>query len=150
MSHGNYGQAKAALDLFVTFYVPSRSLEHINEKSVQDFSDHLEALIVGGSLARNSANRYQQQFRTWITTLAETYPDDITAPVNLNSKHQLVAKGRKEPVRFTVEEVKLLLQHAVPRTRLFLLLMLNCGMYQGDISDLTAAEIDGQAGRIIR
>lgn len=149
-SHGNYGQAKAALDLFVTFYGPSRSLGHFNEQSVQDFTDHLEALIEGGTLARNSANRYQQQFRTWITTIAETHPDDITVPVNLYSKRQLVAKGRKEPVEFTKEEVKLLLQHAVPRTRLFLLLMLNCGMYQGDISDLKATEIDWQAGRIIR
>lgn len=149
-SHGNYGQAKSALDLFVTFYGAVRSLEHISEKTVRDYTDYLENLIASGTLSRTSANRYQQQFRTWIDTLAENYPNDIPRPKNLRSKSQLIPKERKEPDPFTVAEVKLLLEHAVPRTRLFLLLMLNCGMYQGDISDLAAAEIDWQAGRIIR
>ena len=149
-SHGNYGQAKAALDLFVTFYGTARSLEHLSEKAVRDYTEHLEGLIGSGDLSRNTAHRYQQQFRTWIDALVENYPDDIPHPKNLRSKSQLIPKQRKEPDPFTVEEVRLLLKHAVPRTRLFLLLMLNCGFYQGDIADLTPAEIDWQAGRIVR
>jgi len=149
-SHGNYGQVKSALDLFVAFYGAARSLERITEKTVMDYTDHLEGLIVAKKLSRTSANRYQQQFRTWVNTLAENFPDDIPLPKNLRSKALLIPTQRKEPDPFTVAEIKLLLEHAVPRTRLFLLLMLNCGMYQGDISDLTATEIDWQEGRIVR
>ncbi len=57
---------------------------------------------------------------------------------------------RKEPVTFSLEEVRTLLEHATERTRLYLLLMLNCAMYQQDISDLKASEIDFANGRIIR
>jgi integrase len=150
MSYGNYGQAKSALDLFVAFFGAVRSLEHLSEKAVRDYTEHLEQRIAAEDLSRNTAHRYQQQFRTWIDYLVENYPDDIPRPKNLRSKSQLIPKQRKEPDPFTVEEVTLLLKHAVPRTRLFLLLMLNCGMYQGDIADLTPAEIDWQAGRVVR
>lgn len=48
------------------------------------------------------------------------------------------------------EMVHQLLNSAKPRLKLFLLLMLNCGMYQGDISDLDVTEIDWKNGRIKR
>jgi integrase len=149
-SFGHYGQVKVALDLFVNFYGSSRSLERINEKVVRDYTANLEGLVKTGKLSRNSAHDYQQKFRTWIGQLVEEYPDDIPLPKNLRSKTQLIPTQRREPDPFTIDEVKLLLQHAVPRTRLFLLLMLNCAMYQGDIADLTADEVDWPAGRIIR
>ncbi|MBY0513753.1 MAG: transposase [Gemmataceae bacterium] len=149
-SHGNYGQAKAALDPFVNYFGAARSLEHLSEKAVRDDTEHLEGLIGSDALSRNTAHRYQQQFRTWIDALVGNYPDDIPRPKNLCSKSQPIPKQRKEPDPLTVEEVGLLPKHAVPRTRLFLPLMLNCGMYQGDIADLTPAEIDRQAGRIVR
>lgn len=43
-----------------------------------------------------------------------------------------------------------MLQAAVDRTKLYILLMLNCGMTQKDISDLRVEEVDWQEGRIIR
>ena len=36
------------------------------------------------------------------------------------------------------------------RTKLYLLLMLNAGMYQADVSDLGADEVNWQAGTITR
>ena len=51
---------------------------------------------------------------------------------------------------FTLEQVKTLLAAATDRTRLYLLLGLNCGYTQRDISDLKPQQVDWEAGRITR
>ncbi len=58
----------------------------------------------------------------------------------------------KTPVHFTVDEVKALLAAcgAERRTKLFMLLMLNCGMYQNDIAQLMDRQVDWQHGTICR
>ena len=53
-------------------------------------------------------------------------------------------------VVFTKEEVTSLLADASDRTKLYILLMLNCGMTQKDIADLQVSEVDWREGRIIR
>lgn len=149
-SHGHYGQVKVAVELFANWYGASRSLEHLNEKSIRDFTEFLEGRVDAGKLSRTTAHGYQKVFRTWIGQTIENYPDDIPLPKNLRSKSQRIPTERKEPGSFTIQEVKLLLAHSVPRTKMFLLLMLNCGMYQGDIAELNASEIEWELGRIIR
>jgi integrase len=56
----------------------------------------------------------------------------------------------KEVEPFAVEEIKQLLGEASERTRLYVLLMLNCGMYPVDIALLRQDEVDWITGRIIR
>lgn len=53
-------------------------------------------------------------------------------------------------VTFTTEEINILLADASDRTKLYILLMLNCGMTQKDIADLLVSEVDWKEGRIIR
>lgn len=149
-SPGHYGQVKVALDKFVNWFGAARSLGTLSEKSVRDYTEHLEGLVDEQEISRSTAHHYQQAFRSFISHQVEDYPDDVPLPKNLRSKSQLIHAERKEPNPFTISEVQLLLKHAVPRTKLFLMLMLNCAMYQGDIADLAANEIDWKAGRIIR
>jgi integrase len=149
-SWGHHGQVKRALDLFADWYGASRSLESLNEKNVREFNQFLETKIDVGDLSRNSAHNYQAKVRTWLGQLVEDHPDEIPLPKNLRSRSQLIPGERTEPDPFTIDEIKLLLSNASPRTKLFLLLMLNCGMYQSDIADLTADQIDWTTGRIIR
>ena len=85
-SWGRYGQVKAGLDLFVEWYGPSRSLTHLSEKTVKDYVAHLEESISSGSRARTTAHDYQKAFQTFITSIAEDYPDDVPVPSNLRSK----------------------------------------------------------------
>ncbi len=148
-SYGHHGQVKRALDIFVKWFGESRSLEHLTEKTIRDYTNHLNELVTSKKLSRNSAFNYQAKFRKWLTDLSEDYPD-LTLPTNLRSKAQRIPTERKEPESFTVDEVKLLLANATEKTKLFLCLMLNCAMYQGDIADLTAKEVDWQDGRIVR
>ena len=51
---------------------------------------------------------------------------------------------------FDKDEIKALLAKASNRTKLYILLMLNCGMTQKDIADLLVTEVDWKEGRIIR
>ncbi len=61
-----------------------------------------------------------------------------------------ITKQDPRIVVFSKEEISSLLKAANDRTRLYLLLMLNCGMTQKDIADLHVSEVDWKAGRIIR
>jgi integrase len=53
-------------------------------------------------------------------------------------------------VVFSTNEIHSLLKTASDRTRLYILLMLNCGMTQKDVSDLKVDEVDWEMGRINR
>jgi integrase len=148
-SYGHYGQVKRALEVFVEWYGVSRSLEHVTEKTIRDYTAYLDELLIEKKIARNTAFNYQAKFRKWMTDLAEDYPE-VPLPKNLRSKSQRIPTERKEPNPFTLDEVQLLLSNASDRTKLYLCLMLNCAMYQGDIADLNHKEIDWVHGRIIR
>ena len=78
--------------------------------------------------------------------LVENLPrniDDITKTPN-GSNNQPKIKT------FTLDEVEALWKNAVPRTRCFIALALNCGMGQRDISDLRVNEVDWKNGYIER
>lgn len=62
-------------------------------------------------------------------------------PRNLNSKKYRFERPDKIIPTFTDTEIKLLLDKATGQLRLHLLLMLNCGMTQKDISDLKMKQI---------
>ena len=51
---------------------------------------------------------------------------------------------------FEKKEITELLKEASARTKLYILLMLNCGMTQKDIADLDTSEVDWKSGRITR
>jgi len=69
--------------------------------------------------------------------------DGKSAALNIGTSHA-------EIVVFTKDEISTLLNQASDRTRLYILLMLNCGMTQKDVSDLRHPEVDWAAGRITR
>lgn len=71
-------------------------------------------------------------------------------PRNFDDKELVFRKTARQPQIFTVEEVKHLLDNATDRTQLYMLLMLNTGMTQKDISDLLISEVDLDAGTITR
>jgi integrase len=61
-----------------------------------------------------------------------------------------IKTGNKAVVTFTPEEIKTLLAGASDQQKLYILLALNCGMTQKDISDLHPKEYDAKAGQITR
>lgn len=71
-------------------------------------------------------------------------------PRNLASKAHRFDAEVKAPPTFSNEEIRLLLDNATGQHKLHLLLMLNCGMTQKDISDLRKDQIDLTAATITR
>jgi integrase len=88
--------------------------------------------------------------KSFISWLAEH--GTISRPENFRKKFRF-ATGPKKILTFEVQEVRALLDACdgvTGRTKLYLLLMLNCGMYQSDISDLGCDEVDWDKGVIER
>jgi integrase len=73
-------------------------------------------------------------------------------PRILDGKFQALQIGAAPPriVIFSKQEIALSLAEACDRTKLYILLMLNCGMTQKDIADLLPTEVDWGVGRITR
>lgn len=74
----------------------------------------------------------------------------IQPPLNLHARRYRFTGGHKKVPTIPVDEVKKILARARGVLRLHLLLLLNCGMTQQDVSDLHPGEVDWEAGRITR
>jgi integrase len=73
-----------------------------------------------------------------------------TLPRNLGTQDLSIKKGLKKVKPWLDEDITTVLSHASERTQLYLLLMLNCGFTQKDLSDLDNGELDWEKGRIVR
>lgn len=147
ISIGRYGQVRSGLNRFVDWYGSSRSLADLNETDCRDYYTYLSQKIIGGGSPNTLADAHGV-FKLFIEHMAES--QELSKPKNLRSKLYLIQRIQVEPNPFTSDEVSLFLNNSSEKSELYFLLMLNCGMYQGDVSDLQASEIDWQAGRIIR
>ena len=74
----------------------------------------------------------------------------IAAPENLHDKRMRFTIPTKEVEVFSLEETRSLMAAAREQVRLLILLTLNCGMTQVDISDSRHEEVDWDAGRLRR
>jgi len=147
VSIGRYGQVRAGVARFLDWYGRERPVTDFSEEDVREYYQHLQGQIVAGE-NQNTVSDAHSVFKLFIESLSED--DRLTKPSNLRSKLYLIPRVSVEPDPFTPAEVELLLQNATETTQLYLLLMLNCGFYQGDVAELKAAEVDWEAGRIIR
>lgn len=151
ISTGRFGSIRNGIRNFLKWFGPSRALKEISEADVSGYYAHLiERLAKGGS--GNSGDTLSglfQVFQQFIEYAAEESAE-IPIPRNLRSRKFRIPKTRREPNPFTREEVELILSHSNERLQAHLILMLNCGMYQGDVAELVADEVDIQSGRIVR
>ena len=109
---------------------------------------YLSGRVASGEISPATAKDYIGVARSFVRSRYERRLIDL--PRNLTSKQLAIAVPIKDPVTFTVEEAKAYLAAATDRTRLYLLMMLNCGMYPQDISSLTQDEVDWERGHINR
>ncbi len=151
ISAGRYTAKRNNLRDFRDWFGQTTSIEAISGDRLLEYKNDLLARVAENKLARDTAHDRlgdALSFVRWlweIEALAEL-------PRILLQKSQKLVIGKKlpNPQFFSVEEVKRCLEMAVDRTRLYLLLMLNAGMYQSDISDLRQDEVDWRVGTITR
>ena len=145
-SVGRWGSIKAHLDYLARWLGEDQSIDALNSAKVLDFYTHLQkSKDVKSSYYKRDIFSTAKQF---IQHLAEL--DLIPFPGNLRSKSLTFAKKKRHIATFTVDELKTLLDASTDRTKLYILLAMNCGFTQIDLSDLTHEEIDWKEGRIVR
>ncbi len=143
-----FSSFKQWLGVFKSWVAPNAPLDAVNEDLWERYFIYLSGRVASGEISPASAKDYMGAARSFIRSRYERRLIDL--PRNLTSKQLAIAVPIKDPVTFTVEEVKAHLANATDRTRLYLLMMLNCGMYPQDISSLTQDEVDWERGRINR
>lgn len=163
LTAGRYTPIKHHLHDFRDWLGPTTDVSVISGKVLTDYhSDLLQRIVrdepstepaFDGSKKKLSADYARDRISAVKTLVRWMYETDVIQdlPKILTNKRALtISKKLATPETFTIEEVKLLLSKATARTKLYLLLMLNCGMYQSDISDLAQDQVDWKAGRISR
>jgi integrase len=163
LTAGRYTPIKLHLHDFQDWLGPTSDVSVISGKVLSAYHADLVQKIVHdetpgetafqGKRRKLSADYARDRISAVKTFVRWLYETDVIQdlPKILTNKRALtISKRVSTPETFTIDEVKTLLADATPRTKLYLLLMLNCGMYQGDISDLTQQQVDWTAGRISR
>ncbi len=127
------------------------AVTEIDGSTLLRYQSHLLENLKAWDWSRTTAQHYLKSVKAFVRWLwqVEAIP---ALPRVLDGKSGPLNIGVNTPrvIVFTNTEVNSLLNAASDRTKLYILLMLNCGMTQKDISDLKNEEIDWEEGRVIR
>lgn len=151
VSLGRIENVRAHLVRFRDWIGAKTLVADINGKKVTDYHAYLIAGVTKGEWSAATAAERMSALRSfmkrlWLLEKISALPRILAT----NSRELGIAKPQRTAQTFAAEEVLKLLRNASGRTRLYLLLMLNCGMTQKDISDLQHEEVDWDSGRITR
>jgi integrase len=127
------------------------AVRELDGKALLRYHDALLDLIGKGELSSVNAHHYMatvKQFVRWLWQI-EAIPT-LPRVLDVKCKQLVITKPAPRIVVFDKTEIKALLAAATPRTKLYMLLMLNCGMTQKDVADLLHEEINWQEGRVVR
>ena len=128
------------------------AVREINGDAMVRYHTSLLGNVKAKKWSRTTARHYMvtvKSFMRWlwqidaITSLPRVLDGKVSDLLNISTPQPNV-------VVFTKAEIGSLLKEASDRTKLYVLLMLNCGMTQKDVSDLRIDEVDWKEGRIIR
>lgn len=127
------------------------AVTEIDGGTLLKYQSHLLDNLKTKEWSRTTAQHYLKSVKAFVRWLwqVEAIPalprvlDGKSGPLNIGANTPRV-------IVYTTKEVNLLLDAASDRTKLYILLMLNCGMTQKDISDLKVEEVDWESGRVIR
>lgn len=148
---GRFASYKTHIGKFRNWLGNDTAIDALTSAKVEEFW----AYLAGQVSEKKAAPAYARLSLMTATQFIEHLADKglIPLPGNLRNRRFRFADAPKEVITFTDDEVKALLAEAASyseRTLLYILLALNCGMYQADISDIGADEVDWQAGTITR
>jgi len=151
LSAGRAYAIRLHLSYFRDWLGRDMGVAEIDGSALLKYQSHLLSNLKVKEWSRTTAQHYLKTVKAFVRWLwqIEAIP---TLPRVLDGKSGPLNIGSNTPavVVYTCDEVTRLLKAASDRTRLYILLMLNCGMTQKDISDLTVEEVDWEQGRITR
>lgn len=152
MSEGRYDGYRRNIAKFVDWIGGNTAIDAIDETKLDGYFTHLSVQVAAAKYSPSYAHLLMMTAKQFIAWVAERKL--IPVPGNLRSRRFRFNHSVAKKVEvFTAEEVRALLKACdgfSERTKLYLLLMLNCGMYQHDISELHQDEVNWSKGTITR
>lgn len=116
--------------------------QEISPRIVSGFNSHLLTLIGTGAITEQYGASLFSQAKAVVRWLWRN--DLCELPKNLDDPMLHIEVALKEITPFSNDELQVIWDNASERTRLYALLMLNCGMLPTDISELKPSEYDGR------
>ena len=148
VSPGQYHNLTKQLDTFQE-WIGNETLADINELRLTDYRNHLKGRADDKQISRKYASEMLKSCKQFVRWAVEH--NMMRRPANLDSKTSLrITVPKKAVVIPAMADLAAMLDGCQDRTRLFVLLALNCGMYQSDIGNLRRDEVDWDAGTITR
>jgi len=123
----------------------------ISAKGLLDYRATLLEKVEHGDWSQVTAKDRLNSVKSFINWLWRIEAIE-TLPRIMDGKSNVLAitKPLSDIIVFTMSEITTLLTESSQRTQLYILLMLNCGMTQKDIADLSKHEVDWKAGCVTR
>lgn len=156
LSLKQWGEDRAKLEVFQSFllanYAGLEFVEQIDAAILNLYRDKQWEFVdcpdAEHRISKTTLKKRLDTVSKWLHWLVD---QNILAELPKDLKtYGRVKLDKPKPVFWSVDEVKQLLKLATDRTRLYLLLGLNCGYTQKDIATLEASMIDWDAGIITR
>ena len=140
------------------------------QRTLNDFADHVGRRVVVDGITGHALESYHtklMQRKEWSTDYAGGWMRHVKTFVNWcydmelmknlprimrrgNKTLSIASNSNKKKPTFTNDEITILLDNASERTQIYLLLMMNCGYTQIDLSELRPDQVDWKEGRITR
>ncbi|MEI7924458.1 MAG: hypothetical protein WCJ40_21330 [Planctomycetota bacterium] len=152
MSEGRFDAYCRNIRPFADWIGQQSAIDIINESKLEGFFNFLSQKVLAKAYSPAYAHTMMMTTKQFVSRMAEMKL--IPLPGNIRSRRFRFNHSAPTKIEiFSVEEVRNLLLTAgesLERTKLYLLLMLNCGMYQNDIAELKAEEVNWKQGTLTR
>jgi site-specific recombinase XerD len=151
VSAGRADMLRLLLNRFSQWCGSGTNVTELAGKTLAEYHQDLMEQARAKSLASATAKECLSSVKTFIRWLWQRDVIPSLPRIMDGRTQQLnIPVDNNEIVVFTIAEIKSLLAKASQRTKLYILLMLNCGMTQKDIADLLHSEVDWKTKQIIR
>jgi integrase len=152
MSEGRFDAYSRHIDKFADWIGEDTAIDAIDEARLEGYFNHLSIQVGAKKYSPHYAHTLLMTAKQFISRLAEMKL--ISTLGNIRSRRFRFNHSAPTKIEtFTVEEIQQMLSVCddfSERTKLYLLLMLNCGMYQNDIAELHRDEINWTKGTLTR
>src|SRR5581483_7474991 len=152
MSEGRYDGYCRNIGNYVQWIGEDTAIDAIDEAKLEGFFNHLSIQVSAKRYSPNYAHTLMMTAKQFISRLAEMRL--IPLPGNIRSRRFRFNHSAPAKIEiFSIDEVRKMLavcDDFSEKTKLYLLLMLNCGMYQNDIAELHREDINWTKGTITR
>ncbi|QDT66664.1 tyrosine-type recombinase/integrase [Calycomorphotria hydatis] len=138
------------LEIVMNFTGRTTSVQRISGATLTSFRQHLLERVSSKEISDYYARDVFAAFKLFVKWLANDTDVLENLPRNIDAKGMSISIAERKAKTLTAEQIKILLRDASQRTRLYLLLGLNCAMTQIDMSDLRYEEVDWENGIITR